>query len=169
MTSVQSGLLAPATVEKLLTREYDEERRPGLYSETGKKWLEEHKGSHVALLVSQCFKREADWQVTSSVPDNELLRPAVKAKKKSITASLKNDQVSPQEKPLLDSLYTLYQICASAPQMQAPNKKHEMDDNPKEMGAIAEQQRQDALRRHWLTSREPPGRLIQPAPDFVVT
>ena len=65
MTSVQSGLLAPATVEKLLTREYDEERRPGLYSETGKKWLEEHKGSHVALLVSQCFKREADWQVTS--------------------------------------------------------------------------------------------------------
>lgn len=45
-------------------------------------------------------------------------------------------QVSPQVKPLLDSLRTLYQTCAAAPQMQAPNKKREMDDNSKKMGQL---------------------------------
>ncbi len=45
-------------------------------------------------------------------------------------------QVSPQVKPLLDSLRTLYQTCAGAPQMQAPNKKREMDDNSKKMGQL---------------------------------
>ncbi|KAL3153542.1 hypothetical protein ABBQ38_011870 [Trebouxia sp. C0009 RCD-2024] len=44
--------------------------------------------------------------------------------------------VSPQVKPLLDSLRTLHQTCASAPQLQAPNKKREMDDNSKKMGQL---------------------------------
>ena len=45
-------------------------------------------------------------------------------------------QVSPQVKPLLDSLRTLHQTCATAPQLQAPNKKREMDDNSKKMGQL---------------------------------
>ena len=45
-------------------------------------------------------------------------------------------KVSPQVKPLLDSLRTLHQTCASAPQLQAPNKKREMDDNSKKMGQL---------------------------------
>ncbi|DBB04321.1 TPA: hypothetical protein ACH3X1_012813 [Trebouxia sp. C0004] len=47
-----------------------------------------------------------------------------------------DQQVSPQVKPLLDSLRTLYQTCVGAPQMQAPNKKREMDDNSKKMGQL---------------------------------
>ena len=45
-------------------------------------------------------------------------------------------QVSPQVKPLLDSLRKLHQTCAGAPQLQAPNKKREMDDNSKKMGQL---------------------------------
>ncbi len=54
LSESKSGLLAPVKVKELLTGEYDEQLRPGLFSETGKKWLAENKGSHVALLVAQC-------------------------------------------------------------------------------------------------------------------
>ena len=60
---MKSGLLAPAKVEELLIREYNEELKPGLYSDTGKNWLEGHKGSHVALLVAHWSQREVNWQV----------------------------------------------------------------------------------------------------------
>lgn len=53
-----------------------------------------------------------------------------------LRVTVANVQVSPQVKPLLDSLRTLYQTCAGAPQMQAPNKKREMDDNSKKMGQL---------------------------------
>ncbi|KAL0042768.1 hypothetical protein WJX79_010290 [Trebouxia sp. C0005] len=59
---MKSGLLAPAKVEELLIREYNEELKPGLYSDTGKNWLEGHKGSHVALLVAHWSQREVNWQ-----------------------------------------------------------------------------------------------------------
>ena len=45
-------------------------------------------------------------------------------------------QVSAQVKPLIDSLRALHHTCASAPQMQAPVKKREMDDNSKKMGQL---------------------------------
>ena len=54
----------------------------------------------------------------------------------TVTTPCLSVQVSPQVKPLIDSLRALHQACATAPQMQAPNKKREMDDNSKKMGQL---------------------------------
>ena len=40
-----SGLLAPATVEELLTKEFDKQLWPGPYSEAGKKCFAEARAS----------------------------------------------------------------------------------------------------------------------------
>ena len=74
LSELRSGLLAPATVEELLTRERDEELRPGLYSETGKKWLEEYKFE----LFKPFFPASEHRPGRSSLPElkSGLLAPA---------------------------------------------------------------------------------------------
>ena len=81
-----------------------------------------------------CTVRSSMWQHHSLRCCKTICLPTPHCTTEEQTRSLL--QVSPQVKPLLDSLHTLYQTCASAPQSQVPNKKREMDDNSKKMGQL---------------------------------
>jgi len=85
---MKSGSLAPAKMEELLTKDFDKRLWPGLYSVTGKKWLEQHKGSQVALLVAQCPQREANWQGTSGCATNKYMQDLVDTVRITLTRSI---------------------------------------------------------------------------------
>ena len=45
-------------------------------------------------------------------------------------------QVPPAQQPIVRSLGALFKACSAAPQMQAPGKKRENEDNSRRLGQL---------------------------------
>ncbi len=96
LAELKAGSLPPATVEELLTKEFDERLRPGPYSEAGKKLCAERKGKRIALVVAQCPQREAHWQIADGCRTNTLMQWLIDTVLITLTSSIVIDQPFPE-------------------------------------------------------------------------
>ena len=103
LPELKAGLLAPATVEELLTMQFTKRLQPGLFSEAGKKWLEQHKGCPVALLVGYalCPQREPHWQVTGGCLTKKFMQALADTARITLTSSIVIAKAFPESRHFL--------------------------------------------------------------------